>query len=354
MPAVNPSTDRPTSWLADDETPGDLEHLAQPDAGPLRVPDEPATDLVADAGDGHVLLEHRQGQQLVPGQRGLTLHETVDPQGPGGDVHARDQQRGVDPVEIARSGRRSGSGRASSARGRPRRRGVARSPTATGSSAAVIGAVRDRSSRLRPPRPATSADRPTAPVRSRNERRAGSEAATTVRVRSDAHGARARSHDRVCTPSPTATAAWAATKAGLASGSPRAAAKPSTPNAANPAAASGEATDREDAEDRHRTPATRGRRRPRAPPCRSSRRARRRSPWRPAGCRSMTTWPTAATSEVAPGSSAAINSDTPRATAAAATPAAAASTARRRRTCRKRPGRASMRRCSRRHGAPDS
>ena len=46
----------------------------------------------------------------------------------------------------------------------------------------------------------------------------------------------------------------------------------------------------------------------------------------PAGCRSMTTWPTAATSEVAPGNSAAINSDTPRATAAAATPAAAAST----------------------------
>ena len=101
MPAAEaPSTDRPTSCVADDDDARDLEHVAQPDPGPLRVPDEPATDLVADAGDRHVLLEHRQGQQLVPGQRRLTLHETVDPQGPGGDVHARDQERGVDAVEI--------------------------------------------------------------------------------------------------------------------------------------------------------------------------------------------------------------------------------------------------------------
>ena len=78
---------------------GDVEHLAQPDAGPLGVADEVAADLVADAGDGHVLLEHRQGDELAPGQRRLAVDQAVDPQRPVRGVDARGQQRGVDPVE---------------------------------------------------------------------------------------------------------------------------------------------------------------------------------------------------------------------------------------------------------------
>ena len=50
---------------------GPVEQLLEPDAGPQRVADEVAADLVADAGDRHVLLEEGQGDQLVVGELDL-------------------------------------------------------------------------------------------------------------------------------------------------------------------------------------------------------------------------------------------------------------------------------------------
>ena len=57
MPAVQPSTERPTSWVAAGLDAGHREDVAELHAGPLRVADEVAADLVADAGDRHVLLD---------------------------------------------------------------------------------------------------------------------------------------------------------------------------------------------------------------------------------------------------------------------------------------------------------
>ena len=101
MPAVKPSTDRPTSCVADDWTPANVEDLAQAHAGPLRVADELAADLVADAGDRHVLLEHRQPEELVPGQGRLAVDQAVDAQRPGGGVGGRREERRVDAVEAS-------------------------------------------------------------------------------------------------------------------------------------------------------------------------------------------------------------------------------------------------------------
>ena len=78
---------------------GHLEHVAQPNAGPLGVPDEVPADLVADTRDRDVLLEHGQSDQLVPRQGRLAVNEPVDPQLPGGRIDRRGQQRGIDPVE---------------------------------------------------------------------------------------------------------------------------------------------------------------------------------------------------------------------------------------------------------------
>ena len=99
MPAVNPSTDRPTSWVADDETPAISSTSRRRTPVHLALPDEIAADLVADAGDRHVLLEHRQREQLVPGQRRLALDQPVDAQAPGRDIDARNEQGRIDPVE---------------------------------------------------------------------------------------------------------------------------------------------------------------------------------------------------------------------------------------------------------------
>ncbi len=125
--------------------------------------------------------------------------------------------------------------------------------------------------------------------------------------------------------SPTATAACMATMPGFASGSPSAARKPSTPNAANPNAA---AAKRRTA--RIPSPAPNARAASTTTTSRASlslvpNRATTKS-LAPGGWRSMTCWPTAATSEVAPGSNAATSSEMPRARPAAATPAAAART----------------------------
>ena len=128
------------------------------------------------------------------------------------------------------------------------------------------------------------------------------------------------SQPRIHRAAPTETAAEAATIAGFASGSPSAARKPSAPKAANPSAAS--AYRRRD-------------RMPSAAPMavatattNSSRASLSFVPnsvtttsLAPGGWRSITTWPTAATSDVAPGRIPAISSDSPRAARVATAPA---------------------------------
>ncbi len=80
--------------------PGQLQDIAQPDTGPLGVADQAATDLVADARDGHVLLEQGQAHELGEGQRRLAVDQAVDAQGPRGGIHVGHEQRGIDAVEL--------------------------------------------------------------------------------------------------------------------------------------------------------------------------------------------------------------------------------------------------------------
>ena len=88
--------------------------------------------------------------------------------------------------------------------------------------------------------PATTAATPTLPARTMNERRDQSgivpEAEAPVAAPAGRSGDTSQSSTH--SPTPTETAAETATIAGDASGSPRAARKPSTPNAPNPMAAS--------------------------------------------------------------------------------------------------------------------
>ena len=82
-PQFQPSTERPTIWSAAGLHAGHVEHVAQVHACPQGVADEPAADLVGDAGDGHVLLEERHRLQVVVGQRDLAVDQAVDAQLPG-------------------------------------------------------------------------------------------------------------------------------------------------------------------------------------------------------------------------------------------------------------------------------
>ena len=61
---------------------GHVEHGAQVHAAPQGVADEVAADPVADAGDGHVLLELRHGSEVVVGQRRLAVHHALDRERP--------------------------------------------------------------------------------------------------------------------------------------------------------------------------------------------------------------------------------------------------------------------------------
>ncbi len=56
-----------------------VEQLAQANAAPQRIPDEVAADLVADAGDGHVFLVERHGDELVVGQLERVVDHPIDP-----------------------------------------------------------------------------------------------------------------------------------------------------------------------------------------------------------------------------------------------------------------------------------
>ena len=81
-PAVQPSTERGTIWVAPALDARHVEHVGQADAGPLGVADEVAADLVAHARDRHVLLDQRQLDELVEGEGDLAVDHAVDPQVP--------------------------------------------------------------------------------------------------------------------------------------------------------------------------------------------------------------------------------------------------------------------------------
>ena len=59
-----------------------------------------AADLVAHAGDRHVLLEERHLGEVRVAERDLLVDHAVDPELPGPGVDARDDQGRVDPVEL--------------------------------------------------------------------------------------------------------------------------------------------------------------------------------------------------------------------------------------------------------------
>ena len=80
---------------------GLVEQVLQRYAEPARVADQVAADLVGDAGQRDVPLDHRPGEQFVERQRDRLVDQAVDPQRPGGRVDLRHHQRGVDPVELA-------------------------------------------------------------------------------------------------------------------------------------------------------------------------------------------------------------------------------------------------------------
>ena len=107
-PVVKPSTARPTTWSAPGVRLRLLEKILQRYAEEPRVADQVAADLVGDAGQRDVALDHRAGQQLRVRQRDLVLDPPVDPQRPGGRVDLRHDQRGVDPVEVVVAGHEVG------------------------------------------------------------------------------------------------------------------------------------------------------------------------------------------------------------------------------------------------------
>ena len=180
----------------------------------------------------------------VPGQRRLAVDQAVDPQRPASRVDDRREERGVDPVEAvvrhddrgqAGDRRWTGPRRASSGGHGHRRR---RDRRARRRPARRAGA---RGGRARRPRPRPRRRR-RAPARITNARRDQSGiAAPARRARSPRRRRRGRPVEQPAEdpagPTPTETAVATAAIAGLASGSPSEARKPTTPKATKPPAA---------------------------------------------------------------------------------------------------------------------
>ena len=266
MPAVQPSTERPTSCVADVWTPAMSSTSRSRTPVHLALPTRLPADLVADAGDRHVLLEHRQADQLVPGQGRLAVDQAVDPQRPGRGVDDRGQQRGVDPVEpVVRHDDRGQPGDrrrqvlrpASSGWHGHRRRRDRRPRHRPGRPAAARAGV---GRRTRPRRPATvdaagpDHERAARPVGHRAARRVAADDAASApapaQARAASRGPRARS--------PTEIAADdRRDRRGRPAGRRATARKPTTPNAAKPIGRDREAAAREDARGRPRWPARR-------------------------------------------------------------------------------------------------
>ena len=255
MPAVQPSTERPDELRRAGLDAGHREHVAQPDAGPLGVADELAADLVADAGDRHVLLDQRQLGELGVGQRHLAVDHAVDAQRPARDVDDRGR------AAPCRSGRSRRSGTTSGVRSgllRGRRRPAGRRPS-TGAAGWPCRRAADRRGRWPLEQPSAddagggrrrrrrapawseeAAPRPVGIGRARPGRRRGPRRRRAVRSRKRHRPGRRRS---------PATRATIIEVVGAADGVPSVARKPASAKAANPPAASGErAPDGEDAE----------------------------------------------------------------------------------------------------------
>ena len=105
-------------------TPTSSSRCGQRRAEPAGVAREVPADLVRDAGERDVALDHRPGQQLGEVELDLPVHHPVHPQPPAVGGHLRHDQRGVDPVEVpGRSREGAQPGDLQLAAGRERGRG---------------------------------------------------------------------------------------------------------------------------------------------------------------------------------------------------------------------------------------
>ena len=255
-PTVNPSTDRPTIWLAPDCTPARSSSGAQRDALPQGVAHQVAAHLVGHARQGHRLLDLGHVLEVVEGHGEGVVDHAGDRQLPAGHVDLRDDQRGVDAVEVARWAPGRGSGRRPGTRPCP---GASKAAGEPGGTAWLVGRTRrifsraasteDRPRRARPASAPVTAKAPAAPAQPRKARRVAAASvgrATTGRVGpagrrrrgGRAAGARwwPRGAGRTGCPARRPRPAPAATTATPveARGSRALATMPTTPKAANP------------------------------------------------------------------------------------------------------------------------
>ena len=128
-----------------------------------------ATNLVGDAGEGDVLLDHGHGEQLREGQLERVVDAAVHPETPSVGIDLRNVEGGVDPVESAfgvttGADPRDGQARTGGERGRGRH---GRGSSTLARAAATL--TRSRSSLPMSPETSAAAARP--PLRKRNRRR---------------------------------------------------------------------------------------------------------------------------------------------------------------------------------------
>ena len=159
VPEVNPSTDVASSWSAPRCGRASRRSDGEGRAEPLRVADVRAADRVGDAAQREVVLDQRPVQQLVEGDRDLAGDHPVNAQRPVGRVHLRDEEGGVDAVELAIRRDKRGNARARAGSPRPAAAARARRPWGTGSptgpgtrSCARQGPAADIADRRRPRR----------------------------------------------------------------------------------------------------------------------------------------------------------------------------------------------------------
>ena len=87
---------------------GSLQDVSHWHASPTGRADVGAAHLVAHTVDRHVPLDEVHGEQFCPSDDDLVIDHPVDRQRPRGDIHPRNRQRRVDPIElIPRSAQRA-------------------------------------------------------------------------------------------------------------------------------------------------------------------------------------------------------------------------------------------------------
>ena len=222
VPIVMPSTERAISWSAPGRTPtsrssgisGTPSQRGGADIGP--------TDLVGHAVEGHDPLDERAGEHVGERELDRSVNHPADGEPPRLEVHVRDGQRGIDPVEGGIPGEEPG------VHGRERRRcdgaaGGGGRPRACGPCRVIGGA---RPHHRRPPR-----RRPRRGSR-RRRRLAGRLPPRRWAAGERRTGRRSSSRVTATTSAPTSEGS---ASSGAAAGRVSAAAAPTRPSAAAPA-----------------------------------------------------------------------------------------------------------------------